>query len=136
MDATAIFIIAGALIVGGVLFAIITIKGGRSTLDMDRYRSKWLAIEQQCKKSEPASYQLAVLNADKLLDHALKELGIAGQTMGDRMKTVAWSNANAVWASHKLRNQIAHEPDVRVSYDTARRALAGFKLGLKDIGAI
>jgi len=47
-----------------------------------------------------------------------------------------WSNANNVWTAHKLRNQIAHEPDVRLDYDGARRALTAFKQALKDIGAI
>ena len=56
--------------------------------------------------------------------------------MGDRMKKVNWSNADVVWGAHKLRNRIAHESDVKVNYDTARRALAGFKQGLKDMGAI
>jgi transposase len=56
--------------------------------------------------------------------------------MGERMKNSTWSNADAVWQAHKLRNRIAHESDVTVSYDDARRALAGFKLGLKDLGAI
>ena len=76
--------------------------------------------------------------ADKLLDHALKERGAKGETMGERMKTLqtTWSNANAVWGAHKLRNQVAHEPDVQLSYDLARRALASFKQALKDVGAI
>ena len=79
---------------------------------------------------------MSVLHADKLLDQALKDKGVAGNTMGERMKVTKWSNVNAVWASHKLRNQLAHEPDAKVDYTTARRALAGFKQGLKDIGAI
>jgi hypothetical protein len=79
-----------------------------------------------------------VLNADKLLDQALRERGVKGETMGERMKTAreSWSNANGVWTAHKLRNQIAHESEVQVSYDDARRALANFKQALKDIGAI
>jgi hypothetical protein len=58
--------------------------------------------------------------------------------MGERMKIAkdTWSNANAVWTAHKLRNQIAHEPAVVVSYEDARRALGAFKQALKDIGAI
>jgi transposase len=58
--------------------------------------------------------------------------------MGERMKTIkdTWSNANNVWTAHKLRNQIAHETDVSVGYDDARRALSGFKQALKDLGAI
>lgn len=132
-----VFFLAAILIVGAVLFAVITMtKGGAKQLDVDRYRRKWLEIERRLKRDDTATHQLCVLEADKLLDAALKEKGVSGATMGERMKATEWSSANVVWTAHKLRNQIAHEPDVRVDYDTARRALAGFKQGLKDIGAI
>ena len=139
MDTALIFFFAAILIVGGMLFAVITLsKKGSRNLNVDKYRLKWLQVEQQLKKDEPSSYHLTVLNADKLLDQALREKGIKGTTMGERMKNIkdTWSNANNVWTAHKLRNQIAHETDVRVSYEDARRALSGFKQALKDIGAI
>ncbi len=132
-----VFFLAAVLIVGAILFGVITMtKGGSRHLDVNRYRTKWLDIEQKLTRDDASSYQLSVLNADKLLDQALQEKGVAGDTMGARMKVTKWSNANAVWAAHKLRNQIAHESDVEVDYVTARRALAGFKQGLKDVGAI
>jgi predicted RNase H-related nuclease YkuK (DUF458 family) len=58
--------------------------------------------------------------------------------MAERMKSGAtlFSNRNNVWLAHKLRNRIAHETDVRVSYDDARYALSYFKQALKDVGAI
>lgn len=139
MDGTLLAFMIGILVVGILLIIVITLtKRGPVGLDVERYRSKWLQIESSLKRDEPSSYHLAVLNADKLLDQALKERRIKGETMGERMKTAkaSWSNANAVWTAHKLRNQIAHESDVQVGYDDARRALAGFKQALKDIGAI
>lgn len=134
-----IFFLAAVLIFGGLLFAVIALaKKGPRTLDVEKYRSRWLSIEQQLKRDEINSYHMSVLNADKLLDQALQERGMGGQTMGERMKQAQskWSNANHVWTAHKLRNQIAHDPDVRLNYDGARRALAAFKQGLKDLGAI
>ena len=132
-----VFFLAAVLIVGALLLAVITMtKGGTRQLDVNKYRTRWLQIEQALSREDAASHQLCVLNADKLLGQALKEKGIQGETMAERMKQTSWSNANAVWAAHKLRNQIAHEPDVKVDFDTARRALASFKLGLKDVGAI
>lgn len=139
MDTSIIFFFAAILIVGGLLFAVITMtKKGTTQLDVDKYRLKWLKIEQQLKRDEVTSYHITVLEADKLLDMALRERGVKGETMGERMKNVkeVWSSRNAIWMAHKLRNQIAHESDARVGYDDARRALAGFKQGLKDLGAI
>lgn len=129
----------GILVIGALLVAVITLtKKGAVQLDVNKYRLKWMAIEKQLNKDNPSVCSMAILNADKLLDQALREKGVKGQTMGERMKTVkeTWSNRNAVWNAHKLRNQIAHESDHQISYDDARRALAGFKQALKDIGAI
>jgi hypothetical protein len=139
MDSVLFPFMIGVLVIAVLLVVVIlfTKKGGVQ-LDVNKYRSKWLAIEQQLQKDNAASYQLCVLNADKLLDQALKERGVKGETMGERMKLLqtTWSNANAVWGAHKLRNQVAHESDVQLSYDLARRALAGFKQALRDVGAI
>lgn len=136
---TLVAFIAGVLIVGILLIVVISItKRGPAPLDVEKYRRRWLAVEQQLKRDEQSSYHLAILNADKLVDQALKDRRIKGTTMGERMKAVnsRWSNANAVWAAHKLRNQVAHEHDVQITYDTARRALAALKQALKDLGAI
>lgn len=133
-----IFLVA-VVILGGILFAVLVVTRKTTRhLDVTKYRSRWLKIEQVLSRDQPASYQLSVLEADKLLDQALREKGVPGQTMGERMKAfnTRWTNANAVWGAHKLRNQIAHETDVRVSFDDTRRALGGFKQGLKDVGAI
>ena len=139
MDVLIIILFAAVLIVGGLLFAVITFtKKGPATLNVEQYRIKWLSIEHQIKRDEESSYHLAIMNADKLLDKALQERNVRGNTMGERMKTAqqSWSNANAVWGAHKLRNRIAHESDIRVQYDHARGALAAFKQALKDVGAI
>lgn len=127
-------LIIGALAIATIMF---TKKGGMQ-LDVDKYRLKWMGIEKQLSKDDQSGCVLAVLNADKLLDQALRDRGIRGQTMGERMKSAKnmWTNANAVWGAHKLRNQIAHESDHHLSYEDARRAIAGFKQALKDVGAI
>ncbi len=132
-----VLLFATLLIVGGVILLAIVTRGQRQ-LNKEEYRTKWLRIESSLKKNNESSYHLAILNADKLLDAALKELRYKGQTMGERLKSAsaAFSNKNAVWSAHKLRNRIAHETDVKIDYTNARRALASFKQSLKDIGAI
>lgn len=134
-----IFFLAAILVFAAILFAVITLtKRGPSSLDVNKYRSKWLSIEQQLRRDEVSTYHLCILNADSLLDQAMKERGIPGTVMADRLKAMKqkWSNADNVWSAHKLRNKIAHESDARVTYDSTRRALSSFKQALKDVGAI
>lgn len=139
MDGSLIILFATVLIIGGIVLALISFRPrGKRYLDVEAYRTKWLKIEQAIRPESEETYHMAILNADKLLDTALKERGFNGNTMGERMKSAqkAWSNANHIWTAHKLRNQIAHESDLKVSLDITRRAMAAFKQGLKDIGAI
>lgn len=138
MDGSLIFLFAAIIIIGVVLFAVITLGKRSSTLNVEKYRTRWLAIEQSVQKDNEASYTIAILNADKLVDHALREKGFKGQTMGERLKDArnALPHRDNIWQAHKLRNQIAHEPDAKATYDEARRALAQFKQTLKDLGAI
>jgi hypothetical protein len=132
-----VFFIVIILVGAGILFLIANSRGGKQ-LDVDRFRTSWMTIEQQLVKGQSASHHLAILNADKLLDQAMKQRGFKGETMGARMKTAkdTWSNANEIWNAHKLRNRIAHEPDVTVSYELSKRALSAYKKALKDVGAI
>ncbi|MEO5949074.1 MAG: hypothetical protein ABIP74_01600 [Candidatus Saccharimonas sp.] len=123
-------------VIGVVYLALATKR--RPILDQAKYQAHWLEIDHSLEKDNAASWQLAIMNADKLLDQALRERHFSGKTMGERMKAAqtSWRNANHVWSAHKIRNQLAHETNAHVSYDITLRALAAYKQGLKDLGAI
>lgn len=125
------------LAVVGVVYLVFSSKGN-TKLNVARFQTKWLEIENSVSRNNEASWQLAILNADKLLDQALRESRYNGTTMGERMKSAqkVWSNANYVWGAHKVRNRLAHETDVKLSYDITLRSLSAFKQALKDLGAI
>lgn len=133
-----IFLLAGIVIIGAFLFVIITFGKRPSKIDVEKYRTRWMTIEQSLNRDNKDSYALAVLNGDKLVDQALKDLGYRGKTMGERLKSTrgVLSNRDSMWKAHKLRNRIAHEPDFNIKFEQARGALAGFKRALKDLGAI
>ncbi len=141
MDQTAsiIFFFAAILIFGGLLFVFVSMaKHSPRLLDVEKYRSRWLSIETALSRSDESSHTLCVLNADKLLDQALRDRGFSGKTMAERMKNCQgkWTNGNGLWAAHKVRNRLAHETDASIDYDRAKQALVAYKQGLKDLGAI
>jgi len=139
MDQNIIFFLAGVIVIGALLlWMICATKKGSKHLNVEYYRAKVLEIEHQLKREEVSSYHLSILNGDKLVDKALTERGFRGNNMGERMKNAAkvFSDRNAIWNAHKLRNKIAHESDAYITYDQARYALASFRRALKDLGAI
>ncbi len=134
-----VFLIIAIIAVGILVLVAISLTNKHAySFDVEEYQTKWLKIENSLDRHNPQSFQLAVLNADKLLDKALNEMGTPGKTMGDRLKKVGdqFSRRNAVWGAHILRNKLAHEDNFEIDYDQASRALAAFRQGLKDLGAI
>lgn len=128
------------LLVGFAILAVLALTRGhgRRLLNKEKYRTAWLEIENNITKDNNASYQFAILSADKLLDKALKESGVPGETMGDRLKQSdrLLQDINGVWAAHKMRNRIAHEVGGNINKAVAKRMLAIYKNALKDLGAI
>jgi hypothetical protein len=138
MDSIIIFMFLAIIIVGSLLLAVIFLtRKGPKVLNQAEYRSKWLKIESSIDDNE-SSRQLAIINADKLLDYALKQRGVKGNTIAQRMKNSKniFRNNNAVWAAHKLRNKIAHEDSVKIQPKTTKQALTAYKMALKDVGAL
>ena len=134
-----IFFFAAVLIIGALLLVVIEItKKQTKKIDVEKYRVKWLEIQNQISRDNDQANALAVLNADKLLDHCLKDLGYAGLTMAERLKGVnrKLSDKPEVWRAHKLRNQVAHEIDMKITYNEARWAIKVYKKALKELGAI
>ncbi len=105
-------------------------------LNQAYFQRKWLELLQRVKTQE--GMVLAIIDADKLLDEALRKRRFRGKTMGERLVAAqrVLSDNDAIWYAHKLRNRLVHEPTARLRRSEAKTALEGFKQGLKDLGAI
>lgn len=139
MDGGVVTFIIAILIVAVLIFIAILLTGKRGYhFNTEAYQAKFLAIENKLTKDNTSSFPMVIIEADKLLDKAMHEVGIPGKTMGDRLKRSGdrFSDINAVWRAHKLRNAIAHESDLEIGYKQASTALSIYKQALKDLGAI
>lgn len=139
MDGGVVTFVFAVLIVAVLVFVAILLTGKRGHhFNKEAYQSRFLTIENKLSQNNPATFMNTVIEADKLLDKALIEMGVPGKTMGDRLKRTGdkFNNLNAVWRAHKLRNALAHESDLEITYKQAFNALAIYKQALKDLGAI
>ncbi len=128
----------GAIVFGVAVLILLSRFGRRLVQPINRkyFEKKWAELLSRVKTSEGMA--LAVIDADKLLDEALKRKGYKGKTMGERLVAAqrALSNNDGVWYAHKLRNRLVHEPSVRLRKNEAKNALAGIKQSLQDLGAL
>lgn len=119
------------LIIGFGFFVLFYRKKRLSSREMEKIRHLWKEIEA----AEEAHPEQAILKADKLLDYALTHCGFTGH-LGEKLKKAKslFSDENAVWSAHKLRNQIAHEIHIDLSSGRTRGALQAFKKAFLDLG--
>ena len=123
------------LVLLGVIFGAGYLKRRPKGLDAQYFQAKWKEAQAHCK--DKSTWPLAVINADKLLDEALKRRKFKGKTMGERMVSAQreLSDNDAVWYAHKLRNRLVHEADVKLKENDVKKALIGIRQALKDLGA-
>ncbi|MBU2025201.1 MAG: hypothetical protein ABIC19_04010 [Patescibacteria group bacterium] len=84
-------------------------------------------VEAKLNSVNPNDWKIAVIEADKALDEALKNSGAAGESMGDRLKNVVSQDVggdlDSVWEAHKVRNNIVHDANYQLSSEMARKAV-------------
>lgn len=139
MDGLLMALVVAALVIGGLLMLFIQLASKRiPKLNREAYTKVWRAISERANVRSSDSMQMTIMKADKLLDRAMRDYGVSGETMGERLKARKgyWSNEDTLWAAHKLRNQIAHETSVKLNEQTFRRAMASYEEALKDLGAL
>lgn len=105
-------------------------------LNHDFFIKEWRYLQAMCGNKD--TWPLAIINADKLLDVALKKRRFTGKTMGERLVAAQrkFTNNDGVWFAHKLRNRLVHEQDVHLREKDVKDALIGVRQALKDLGAM
>lgn len=132
-----LYLLGIALLGGIVLFVISRLSRRRpKKLNREYFNSRWSELLLKVKTAD--GMVLAVIDADKLLDEALKKHHFKGKTVGERLVAAqrSLSDNDGVWYAHKLRNRLVHEPDIRLKKRECQTALAGFRQALRDLGAI
>ncbi len=99
------------------------------------YLSKWKMLQKLL--GDKSTWKDAIIEADKLLDMALKNHHYKGRTTGERLVAAQHelSANDKVWFSHKLANKIVSEKDMVISKSQVKKALLGFWQALRDLDA-
>ena len=102
-------------------------------------KTKWSEIEELVKLGNPSRFKSAIMEADKLLDFALKNLGYPGNGLADRMKAIPREKYsreffNNMWEAHKIRNEIVHNIEYEIHSAVAEDAINKFKKTFRELG--
>lgn len=128
---------AASGVVAALFLFVIIFYGLRSrAMNKSYFQKRWLRLEEKC--SNQKTWHLAVIDADNLLNEALKKRHYRGKSTAERLVSAQrhLSSNHSVWFGHKLRNKIDEGSLKRLSKKDTRTALAGFHKALKDLGAL
>lgn len=96
----------------------------------------WQEVIKKIDSPNPSDWNLAVIQADSIVDEVLRGVVPFGVTMGDRLKQLdrsKLSSLDSLWEAHKIRNRIAHDTDQSLDYQEARRAVMMFSEVLREL---
>ena len=127
-----ILIVVGVLILAGFISLFTLRLKNRRNLP-DKFRVKWLEIQRLCASKE--TWKLAVVNADKLLDNALKKKRLKGKSMGERIVAAQRSltDNDGVWYAHNLAKKLKAESSTTLREAQVKKSLVGIRQALRDL---
>lgn len=111
-----------------------------SVFNKEENLSKWTEIEKMLDGEDEIHFKQAIIEADKFFDLIMRKLNTNEGSFADRLRSLEYkmdhNSYQRVWEGHKIRNQISHEMDYKLSNIEAKKALNNFKSGLHNLGAI
>lgn len=127
--------VVGGLITLGIIGFLI-VKFLPKRLKADEFARQWVELQKLCANIE--TWPQAIIEADKLLDKALKKRSFRGKSMGARLVNAQrlFSDNDAVWYAHKLRVKLQQNSKRSLKQEDVKEALIGFRQALKDLGAL
>lgn len=136
------YVVIGAV---GFVFLVIAAVWIRRAMRRWRFGSErsnvanhWRAVEDLASRGDVMSLRLAIIQADAVLDLALKAKAFPGTTTGERLKFASrkYHNLQQTFWARSLRNTLVHEAGSELKIAQAEKALAEFKRALVTLGAL
>lgn len=105
-------------------------------LKVNRFVASWRELQGLCK--DKATWPEAVIQADKLLEVALKKRKLKGKTMGERLVSAQrlFTDNDDTWFAHNLAKKLKTNASTPLKESDVRDALMGFRQALRDLGAL
>jgi hypothetical protein len=136
MDRTLIMLVGGMAIAFVIALLLVWRWWRPARLNTVFFQERWKELQKLLRNKE--QWAAAILDADKLLDTALKKKRIRGRNTGQRLVRAQrlFSDNDSLWFGHKLRNKIAADPQMKLREKDVKQALVGIRQALKDVGAL
>lgn len=98
----------------------------------------WDDIVDHIDTENEAQWKLALIDADKILEDALRSAGYSGVGVGELLKDAedkhGFKTLQEAWEAHKVRNRIAHESGFQLSKHDAKNSVERYRKVFEEFG--
>jgi hypothetical protein len=146
-----IFIILDIILIFGIIFSIYKawkfrpdlgvkpkIKKKTVSLRYEVFRERWFDIMNKFEVGSQIAWKSAVFEADKLIDDILKEIGISGKNIEERLFKVHPESLESfpkLLEAHHFCKDIAQN-NLELNEEETKKILSYYEEFLKEIGVI
>ncbi len=102
-------------------------------------RDRWNGILRRTAAATPDALKVAIIEADKFADDVLKQLGLGGEHMADRLEKLSPQEIRSVdrlWRAHRFRNNLVHAPDFSPPVSEYKKTLEDYQAFFKEVKVI
>lgn len=104
-----------------------------------KFTKQWEALAARLEAGTQEEYKLALIEADTMLDEAMKRVGYAGESLSEKLaklSPVILPNVKEALEIHQMRDTIVHDPNFVLTLDQARKAMAVYQKSFEDLDLI
>lgn len=115
------------------------VEGVREIKIKGKTIKRWEEITTKSKSHIESDWKISVVEADKFMDDLIKQIGFKGKDMGERLKQInpsQISNINEIWQAHKIRNNLVHDPNFKITFNDAEFVVKTYEKTLKELELI
>lgn len=135
MTPEAVLGLIGAVIVV-ITLIVLVISRIPKKLKVEKFVAQWKELQRFC--ADKATWGVAITEADKLFDQALRKRHFKGKSMGERMVAAqrSLSDSDGIWFAHNLSKKLIADPTLKIKEADVKTALVSFRQALRDVGAL
>ncbi len=99
----------------------------------------WKQIQKKLQTKQENQLKLAVVEANNILNGALRAAGYQGKNLGERLSKIVpveFCNIEEVKRAHEIKKRIDSEPDFSLTHGEAKMLVDIYKKALQDLNLI
>lgn len=100
----------------------------------------WRSVRKKAFSSDPNSMRLAIIEADKILDDVLKNVGFTAETVSDKILQILSDDLSRIrkkaTEAHEYYLKLENDPDYEVDFDEVKKAIYNYEAILKELDIV